>query len=166
MQAFCLSHDQLALCAIEQAILEGQHQPLFESVAVDSQLVRESRCQQARRNCKNADAHQSQDDGERSSHRGDGRYVAIANGSQGDHRPVDGLRDVLELIGLCRVLKQITQAGREHHQQHHHKHGRKNHLPFTQHHFVECFHGGGVACELEHAHQAEDAQEAQVEMLA
>ena len=63
------------------------------------------------------------------------------------------------------MLKQVAQAGRQHHQQQHDEDGSAHHRPLACQHFGQCGGGAGVAGEFEQAHQPEHPQKAQVEQV-
>ena len=165
MQALGLRVNHPALLLGDAAVGKHVIELVFQRLALDAQLIAERRRQNSRWNCEDADPQKRQHDGHGPTCRRDRRNIAIAHAGQGHHCPINRLRNVLELIGLRLMLKQIAQAGRQHHQQQHHKGRGGQHRPLAFDHDPQGLGRPRVARELKQPHQAEHPQEAQVDQV-
>ena len=74
--------------------------PLAARVSATAQLVEHARGDDARGQGDDRDAHERGDHGDGAPHVGGGVEVAIADGRQGDDRPVDGVEEGVEGVRL------------------------------------------------------------------
>ena len=149
MQAFGLFVDDGRLRLGNNAVFKHCIEFAAQGVALFVQLVGERRRKHRRGQRENAYPQQCEDDGHDAPRRGDRRYVAIANRSERDHRPINRLRNIFKFIRLRIVLEQIPKACRKNDQQQHDEHRCAHHRPLAYHHLGQRRRCAGIACQLE-----------------
>ena len=111
MQPFGFSIDNTPFLFRNNPVPEHFQHFLLQRIPLNAELIAESRRQQCRRNGKYANAKQREYDGHRPARRGHGRNIPVAHAGERDHSPIYRGWNVLELVRLRLVLKQITEAG-------------------------------------------------------